>query len=305
MVSEGMQRVINLLKKFQESLKGTLTVEAIRNGLDQLAAMTKLPKDVKCELIDVGGVSAEWVSTPNAVENHVILYLHGGGWVAGSINTHRGLVARISRSSKARVLIIDYRLAPEHPFPAGLDDCITAYKWLLSKGIKSENIVIAGDSAGGNLTLASLIKLRDDGITLPVAAVCLSPGTDATLSSESFKTKAEIDPFLTQEGIELMRSQYIEDKDRKNPLVSPLFADLQGLPPLLIHVGSSEILLDDSVRFAKRAKEAGVDVTLEIWEDMIHVFHAFAEWSPESQQAIEKVAEFIQKHIKKEHLVAD
>lgn len=298
MVSEGMQRVINLLKQFQESLKGKQSVEAIRNGLDQMAAMTKLPKDVKCEPIDAGGVPAEWISTPNVKKNHVILYLHGGGWIAGSINTHRGLVARISRSSKARVLIIDYRLAPEHPFPAGLEDCIIAYKWLLSKGIKPENIVIAGDSAGGNLTLASLIKLRDEGIKLPVAAVCISPGTDTTFSSESLKTKAEIDPFLSPEGMELMRKEYIKDKDQKNPLVSPLYADLQGLPPLLIHVGSSEILLDDSVRFAESAREAGIDVTLEIWEDMIHVFHAFAEWAPESKQAIEKIAEFIQKYLK-------
>jgi epsilon-lactone hydrolase len=298
MINEGMQNVISLVKQFQESQEKELSVQAMRDGLEQMAKMTGLPEDVKCDPIDAGGVPAEWVSTPGAVENNVILYLHGGGHVAGSINTHRDLVARISRASKTRVLIIDYRLAPEHPFPAGLNDCISAYKWILSQGIKPENLIIAGDSAGGNLTLTSLIKLRDEGMLLPVAAVCLSPATDLTLSGESLKTRAELDPFVTPEGIEFMVSQYVEQKDRKNPLVSPLFADLRGLPPLLIHVGTSEVLYNDSTRLAQRAKEAGVDVTLEIFEDMIHVFHAFAMWAPEGQEGIDKISDFVNKHLK-------
>ena len=291
--SQGMQTVIKLLKQFQESLEGNQNIQAIRDGLEQIAALAKISVDVTCEPTDAGGVPAEWISTPSSIENNLTLYLHGGGWIAGSINTHRDLAARISRAAKTHVLIIDYRLAPEHPFPEGLNDCLTAYNWILSKGIKPENLIIAGDSAGGNLTLASLIKLRDKGTPLPAAAVCLSPVTDLTLSGESYKTKAELDPSVKREDIEFMVTQYVNLKDRQNPLVSPLYADLRDLPPILIHVGTAEVLYDDSIRFAKQAKEAGVDVTLEVFENMIHVFHTFAPLAPEGQEAIEKIAEFI------------
>lgn len=299
MVSEGMERVIRRLRKFKESIDGKQSVEAIRDGLEQMASRVVLPEDVKCEIVDAGGVPAEWISTPDAAENHVVLYLHGGGWISGSINTHRDLVARISRTSKSRILILNYHLAPEFPFPAAFDDCISAYKWLLSNGIKPEDIVIAGDSAGATLTITCLIRLRDEGIELPSAAVSISPLTDATFSGESFKTKAKLDPFYTPEDCEFMVSQYIGDMDRRKPLISPLYADLHGLPPLLIHVGTLELLLDDSVRFAECAKEAGVDVTLEVFKDMPHVFHAFAGVAPEGQDAIEKIGIFIQDHIKK------
>jgi len=299
MVSEGMQNVINMLKQYQESMQEERTVKASRDGLEQMAALVQLPDDVKCEQVDAGGIPAEWVTTPGVEESNVIVYLHGGGWIAGSINSHRYLVSQIARASNTRVLNVDYRLAPEHPFPVGLNDSVTAYKWVLSLGIKPEHVVIAGDSAGGNLTLTSLLKLRDEGTPLPVAAVCLSPGTDGTLSGESYKTRANLDPFLTPEGVEFMISQYVEEKERKNPLVSPLFADLHGLPPLLIHVGTAEILHDDATRIAQRAKEAGVDVTLEVFEDMIHVFHAFAAWAPEGQEGIDKIGEFVKNHMGK------
>lgn len=298
MVSEGMERVIRRLRKFKESIDGKQSVEAIRDGLEQMASRVVLPDDVKCEVVDAGGVPAEWIYTPEAMENHVVLYYHGGGWISGSINTHRDLVARISRASKTRVLILDYRLAPEHPFPAAFDDCIAAYKWLLSKGISHGNIVIAGDSAGATLTLTCLLRLRDEGIALPSAGVSIAPLTDATLSSESFKNNSEIDPFDSTEDVEFMLKQYIGNMDRRNPLISPLFADLHGLPPILLHAGTLEISVDDSIRFAERAKEAGVDVTIEIFEGMPHVFHAFATVAPEAQQAIDKIGKFVQKYIK-------
>jgi acetyl esterase/lipase len=268
----------------------------MRNGLEQLASLQKLPEDVKCEPVDAGGVPAEWITTPGVVGRWVILYLHGGGYVGGSISTHRDLAARISRVSKARVLIIDYRLAPEHPFPAALEDAVAAYRWLVStNGISPDNLIIAGDSAGGGLTVASLVKLRDEGIALPAAAICLSPWTDLGCTGESMKTKAKSDPFITPRDGEFMANLYLKGADPCNPLASPLYADLQGLPPILILVGTSEILLDDSVRLANRAKATGVDVKLDIWKDMIHVFPAFAAVAPEGRQAIERIGEFIQK----------
>ncbi len=293
MVSKEMEILIRVLKEYQSS-QTEPSVEGMRDGLNQLASMARLPKDVKCEPVDAGGTPAEWITTPGVVSQRVILYLHGGGYVGGSIETHRDLVARISRVSKARILIIDYRLAPEHPFPAGLEDAVAAYRWLVStEGIKPDNLIVAGDSAGGGLTVATLVKLRDEGVALPAAAICLSPWTDLANTGESVKSKAEIDPFITPEGGELMAKLYLKDTDPRNPLASPLYASLQGLPPMFVQVGTSEILLDDSVRLAERAKAAGVNVKLDIWEDMIHVFAAFAGFVPESREAIERIGEFI------------
>ena len=295
MVSKEMENIIKLLRKFQESIT-EVSVETMRAGMDQLATMVKLPKDVKCKPVIAGGVPAEWITTPDIVNQYVILYLHGGGYVAGSIAAYRDLVARISRVSKARILIIDYRLAPEYPFPAALEDAVVAYKWLIStEDIDPKKLIIAGDSAGGGLTLATLVKLRDEGISLPIAAVCLSPWTDLAGTGESIKTKVELDPFVTPENFEISVRAYLGATDSLNFLASPLYANLQGLPPLFIQVGTSELFLDDSVRFAERAKAAGVDVKLEIWSDMIHIFAFFAAFAPESRQGIEQIGEFIQK----------
>ncbi|MHA1645307.1 MAG: alpha/beta hydrolase [Candidatus Freyarchaeota archaeon] len=295
MVSKEMEMVINLLREYQASQKEP-SVEDTRKGLEQLASLSKLPEDVKCEPIDAGGVPAEWITTPEAEARYAILYLHGGGYVAGSIKTHRDLASRISRTSKARVLLIDYRLAPEHPFPAAVEDVTTAYRWLVSAGgIEPNNLIVTGDSAGGGLTVASLVNLRDEGDTLPAGAVCLSPWTDLACTGETLRSKAEVDPFITPEGIEFMARVYLKDADPKNPLASPLYADLKGLPPMLIQVGTSEILLDDSLRLADRAKAAGVNVELDVWEDMIHVFAAFAAFAPEGRQAIERIGEFVKK----------
>ncbi|MBA7622647.1 Monoterpene epsilon-lactone hydrolase [subsurface metagenome] len=295
MVSKGMEFVIKILKeRAAQDIKER--VEKQRSGMEDLAKMVKVPKDVKCEPVDVAGIPAEWVSAPEAANDHVILYLHGGGYILGSIITHREFMARISRASKARVLIIDYRLAPEHSFPAAVEDAYTAYQWLIEdQKIVPNNLIIAGDSAGGGLTMATLINLRDKGIALPAAAVCLSPWTDLGLTSESYKIKARIDPMVTVEGLMFDAKLYLGDTDYTNPLASPFYGDLKGLPPLLLLVGTAEILLDDSVELAKRAKKAGVDVTLDIWDDMPHVFPLFAAFAPEGQQGIEKIGEFINK----------
>ena len=297
MVSKGMERVIALLKQFQ-SMTEEQTVESVRQGLDQLAAMTKIPEDITREPLKINDIEAEWIYAPEVKPDKVLLYLHGGAFVAGSINTHIDLISRISRAAKIKVLAINYQLGPEHQFPAGLNDCFDTYQWLISeKNFNPNNIIIGGDSAGGTLTLTTLIKLKDENLPLPVAAFCLSPATDMTSSGESYTTKVEVDPFLTPEVGDLVKDNYLGDVDLKDPLVSPLYADLHGLPPMFIQVGTSEILLDDSKRIAQKLKDADVNVELDIWEDMVHVFAAFAAWAPEGVEAIEKIASFITKYI--------
>jgi monoterpene epsilon-lactone hydrolase len=273
-------------------------VQKSRDGLDDLAKLVKVPKDVKIQKIDIEGMPAEWISAPSALEGNVILYLHGGGYISGSINSHRELVSRISRASKTRVLIIDYRLAPEHIFPAAVEDSTKAYKWLIeNQKISPDHIIIAGDSAGGGLTFATLLNLHDNGINLPIAAVGLSPWTDLGITGETYKTKRKEDPMVSLDGIIFDASLYLGDNDYQNPLASPLYGDLKGLPPILIIVGTAELLLDDSKRFAERAKKASVDITLDIWDDMPHVFPAFAAFAPEGQKGIEKMAGFIKKFL--------
>jgi acetyl esterase/lipase len=268
MVSEGLEFVINMWVHLRAD-EDKKRVEDSRKELEQLTTMIELPKGVKIERIKVMGVPAAWFSSPLSRNQCVIFYLHGGGYTEGSITTHQDLGVRLSLVSQARVLMIDYRLAPENPFPSGLEDAIKAYQWLINKeGIFPENVIIAGDSAGGGLTLATLVKLRDLGMALPAAS---------------------LDELMFQASL------YVADSDPRNPLISPLYADLTGLPPLLIQVGSAEILLDDSVRLAKRATAAGVDVQLDIWPDMIHVFQAFAAFAPEGQEGINKIGAFIQK----------
>jgi len=297
-VSKELQNVIGLLKQFQTPGKEP-NVEDERASLEQMAKMVTVPKDVKCEPVDAGGVRGEWITAPGSAVHHIVLYLHGGGYVAGSIRTHKELASRISRVSGARVLVIEYRLAPEAPFPAALEDAVATYRWLISSArIDPENIVVARDSAGGGLTVATLVRLRDEGVTLPAAAVCLSPWTDLALTGDSFKKNVKVDPFVTPEASEFDASQYLGGEVPRNPLAAPVYADLHGLPPMLIQVGTSEILLDDSVRLADRAKRAGVDVKLDIWKDLIHVFQAFAVFVPESRQAIDEIGKFIRKFLK-------
>ena len=289
MASQQLAKVLEIIKS-QPSKPG-VSVERMRAGMEKVAE--RVASDVRCDPIDIGGVPGEWIVAPGAADDRVILYLHGGGYVMGSINTHRAMMARISRAAKARVLAIDYRLAPEHPFPAAVDDATTAYRWLLTQGYKPGKITIAGDSAGGGLTFSTLLSLRDSKTPLPAAAAPISPWTDLAATGESLKTRAKVDPMVGDSGLAPMAKHYAGSHDLKHPLVSPLYANLEGLPPLLIHVGDAEILLSDSTRIAERAKAAGVDVTLEVWPDMVHVWHVFAKILPEGQQAIDRIGEFV------------
>lgn len=273
------------------------TVEEMRQGFELLSQQFSASASVLTETVDANGVAAEWVTAAGTAAARTILYLHGGGYVIGSPATHRGLAERLSKAAGARVLVVDYRLAPEHPFPAAVEDATAAYRWLLASGVTAGDIAVAGDSAGGGLTVATLVALRDAGDALPAAGVCLSPWVDMEGIGESMTTRAELDPMVQQEGILGMASMYLQGADPRSPLAAPLYADLHGLPPLLVQVGTSETLYDDATRLAEGAKAAGVQVTLEPWDEMIHVWHLFAEALPEGQKAIDRIGEFIRQHV--------
>lgn len=254
-----------------------------------------IPKEVIFEQVDANGVPAEWVISPNAKKEKVLFHLFGGGYVMGTIETRRWLPFLMGRASKIRSLIIGYRLAPEHPFPAALEDSLTAYRWLISTGISSQNIILTGASAGGGLVVSTLIRLRELKLPLPAGAVLLSPWTDLACTGESLESNAEYEPGITIPILRGIAKLYHGEQSPKNPLVSPLYADLEILPPMLIQAGNIETLRDDSVRLANRVKAAGIDVTLQIWEDMPHVFQNYYNDIPESNQSIEDIGRFIQK----------
>jgi epsilon-lactone hydrolase len=272
------------------------TIAERRAGGEQTAAMFPVDPEVKREPVQAGPVKAEWVTAPGAVPGRAILYLHGGAYVLGSINTHRALAALISKAAQASVLVIDYRLAPEHPFPAAVEDSVAAYKWMLSTGLKPERIAVAGDSAGGGLTIAALVAIREAQLPTPAGGACMSPWVDLEGVGESITTKAANDPMVRKDDLVELGKVYLAGQDPRSPLAAPLYADLTGLPPLLIQVGTREVLLDDSSRIAERARKAGVQVTYEPWEGMIHVFQLFAFMLDEGQQAIERLGEFVRKN---------
>lgn len=272
----------------------------IRAELDATAKNSKPPEGTQKNFIEIKGMGAEWITPPNVLSKGVLLYLHGGAYIAGSLRSHSNMVAYFANVIGIRALLIDYRLAPEHPFPAALDDSVAAYCYLLEQGMKPEEIIIGGDSAGGGLTLATLVKLREDKIPLPAAAFGISPWTDLAGTGASVKTHDRKDPWLRGDSVEPGGKYYCgEAYSATHPLISPLYADLSGLPPVLLHVGDHEILLDDSVRVADKIRAAGGKVELEVWKGMWHVFHAFADLMPESKNAVEKIGRFARQHLQK------
>lgn len=293
MANEMLQMIVDMMRTQRSILPPELDPVEMRAGMERMTELMALPPDVTAEPTTAGGIPAEWVTTPDADAQRVVLYLHGGAYVIGSMNTHRDLAGRISRAAGARVLNVDYRLAPEHPHPAAVDDATAAYQWLLGTGQDPACLAIAGDSAGGGLTLATLVALRDQKLPLPAAGVCLSPWVDLEGIGESMKGCAHLDPMVQHEHLLRMARFYLGDLDPRTPLAAPLYADLSGLPPLYIQVGTAETLLDDATRIAERARKAGVDTTLEVWDDMIHVFQAFAPMLPEGQQAIDKIGAYL------------
>ncbi len=292
MSQQQLDTIIQMLKS--RPINPNATVEEMRAGFDQFANFFPLEPDIKCEPVQVGSIKAEWITAPNADPARAVLYLHGGGYVIGSIGTHRAFAGRISRASKARVLVIEYRLAPEHPHPAAVEDAVAAYRFVIAQGLKPSRIAVAGDSAGGGLTVATLVAIRDAKLSLPAAGACLSPWVDLEGSGDSMKTRAAVDPMVQKDGLLKMAQAYLAGRPPRTPLASPLYAELSDLPPLLIQVGTAETLLDDATRLAERAKKAGVKVTYEPWENMIHVFQIFGPMLDEAQQAVGKIGAFIE-----------
>ncbi len=290
------------LLRFQLKRRATIDWNTSIPRLRQEAEKTsklfgKLPKGIEVSPVTIDGLLAEWILPSQATKEKVILYFHGGGYVMGSVQSHRTHVAKFVKGSEVGALLFGYRLAPEHPFPAALDDSVTAYRWLLAQGVSPSHIVFAGDSAGGGLCLATLIALRDKGIHLPAAAVALSPWTDLKCTGESYKTKAKVDPLTWPESWTVFSHYYVKGNDPGNPWISPLYGDPHGLSPILIYVGENEVLLDDSTRFAEKAKNAGVDVTLKVGEGMFHCFPVCSPLFPEAKQAMDEICTFIKTHI--------
>ena len=270
---------VDTARKHLETVARTLLVRAV---------------GVHVEQSQMAGVDVDWLRPKRARKDKVLFYLHGGAYVLGSRRTHRQLVSHMAKEAGVTAVLPEYRLAPEHPFPAAIDDAVAVYRALLEEGYKPEDIVISGDSAGGGLSVATLLALRHAGDPLPAAAVLLSPFLDVTASGESATTRADQDPWFEVQDMAAVARYYCADESKwRDPLISPVFANVSGLPPMLIQVGDDEILLDDSTRLAEKLEAAGIDVEIEIWPDMWHVFQMFIGKMPESRKAVEKIGRYI------------
>ena len=284
---------IELIRRQLASHPRPVDLAERRRRLDALGQQYRLPADVRVEKVSANGVAAEWTTTPQADPARVILFLHGGGYISGSLDSHRHMIAEAGRQAGARTLALDYRLAPEHPFPAALEDAMVGYRFLLAQGVAPGHVAMAGESAGGGCAVAALVSLRDAGVALPGCLWCSSPWVDLAMTGGSIEAKAAVDPLLGKPYLLELAAAYLHGADPLTPLASPLHADLRGLPPMLIQVGSAEILLDDAVRLAGVAGAADVAVTLRIWPDMIHAWHLFHQQVAAGRRALAEVGGFI------------
>ena len=268
-------------------------IAQMRRDIDQRGKDFGLAADVAVQTVDAHGVRAEWTSTPDADRSSAILYLHGGGYVIGSLDSHRHVAAEVGRASGARTLAVDYRLAPEHPFPAPVEDTLTAYRYLLENDIQPKHIALAGDSAGGGLVVGALLAIREAGLPLPGCGWCISPWVDMEALGASYVDRAATDPTVQKATIELMAQRYLGGADPRHPHVAPIYGDLRGLPPLLIQVGAVETLLDNSISLARKAGIADVAVDLQIWPEMIHVWHLYFPLLSAGRRAIAAGGSFV------------
>ncbi|MBK8782523.1 MAG: alpha/beta hydrolase [Anaerolineales bacterium] len=284
---------IIIRKLFKEK---RLTIEGNRARSASTSKLMRIPKGVTVTDVNADGLHSKWISPNDSISGRIILHLHGGGYVTGGADSHLMMCIPLAQTLKARLLLPEYRLAPEHPFPAAVDDAVNVYRWILAQGYSPKNIIISGDSAGGGLSLAAVQALRDAGDPLPAAIVCLSPWTDLTFTGRSHITKAEPDPVLLTDVLREWASHYVGKEKPDHPLISPIYADFHDFPPILIQVGSDEVLLDDAVMLAEKAKAEGVDVTLTVWDDLWHVWPALGDLLPESKKAFEEIGDFIDIH---------
>ena len=290
MASPQAEAVKDALRQLAEQVDGgTPTLEEQRAGGEQFAALTSEPDGVSYTPVDVGGIRGLWIDPDGAALDRAILYVHGGGYVICSVESHRKMIGHLAKAVGCRALAIDYRLAPEHPHPAPVQDTAAAYRWLLDQGFSPSHLAISGDSAGGGLTLATLLKLRDDGVPLPAAAVPLSPWVDLEATGQSMRTRADVDLMVAEAGLKAMADAFLQGGDPRDPLAAPLHGDLKGLPPLYIQVGDEETLLDDSIRLADKAHRKGVEVRLDVFPGMQHVFQISAGNVPEADEAIARI----------------
>ena len=301
MSDAALERVIARLTALLASWDSSTPVPQMRRDKDALYAHDRVPADVT--EVSANGVKACWFEAGNAGQpaarmGRLVLYLHGGGYHIGSTRSHYGLIARLSAAARCRVLALDYRLAPEHRFPAPLEDCLAAYDWLRDQGYEPANIAFAGDSAGGGLALSTMLALRDRGQPLPVAAAVISPWTELEACGESYVTRAADDPVLTPDAIKALALGYMGGQDDlRNPMAAPLHGELSGLPPLMIQAGERDILLDDSLRFAAKAEAAGVAVSLDLWPGMIHDFQLFGADLPQAREAIQRLGAYLEEKL--------
>jgi monoterpene epsilon-lactone hydrolase len=272
-------------------------IDVQRREWEESAVQAVLPPGTTIDPVNIDGINAERICTPNVDQSKTLLFLHGGGFNSGSCKTHRDLAARLALASGITVLLIDYALAPEYPFPCGLDDAVKAYRWLLAQGTHPANLVVGGDSAGGGLAASLLVALRDANDPLPCAALLMSAWVDLALTGESMVSRSGSDPLTSYASLSHAAKLYLGRHEPRDPLVSPIYADLQGLPPMLIQVGDHELLLSDSLRLAARAKAVGVNVAVEVWPEMWHVFQAWSAFVPEAKQAVDRIGEYVRDKI--------
>ena len=271
------------------------TINQLRKETETAGTLIPLPKNIKYKSVVAGNVNAEWITCGDVNENRIFMFMHGGGYYRGSVAATRATVARISAEAKVKCLSIKYRLAPEYPFPAAIDDSYSAYEWLINEGICPKQIIVSGQSAGGGLCLALLLKIKENNISQPLGAVALSPWTDLSQSGKTMIKNRNIDPVISKQYLDRFAKLYFPDLNNMSHLASPIIGDLSGLPDILIQVGSAETMLDNSTRFYEKAKKANVNVKLEIWENMFHGWHSYAHILKDAENAIKKIGEFCNK----------
>jgi len=274
------------------------TIDQLRKETETAGSLIPLPKNIKYKRVAAGNVDAEWITCGEVNKNKIFLFMHGGGYYRGSVAATRATVARISAEAKVKCLSIEYRLAPEHPFPAAIDDTYSAYQWLVNEGISPKHIIVSGQSAGGGLCLALLLKIKENNISQPLGAVALSPWTDLSQSGKTMIKNEKIDPVINKKYLDRFAKLYFPDLKNMSHLASPIIGDLSGLPDILIQVGSAETMLDDSTRFYEKAKKANVNAKLEIWENMFHGWHSSAHILKDAENAIVSIGKFCRKLLK-------